>query len=96
MATVSIRELTRNAPRVVEQVRSTRRPAFVTKRGAPVAVVLPLDQDELEDFVLANAPEFVATMKSAEREIARGKRGRPLGEVIAGFESEHGPLDAES
>jgi hypothetical protein len=58
-------------------------------------VVLPLDQEGLEDFVLENAPEFVGSMRRAEREIARGKRGRALDQVIAELESEHGPLPAE-
>lgn len=95
MATVTIRELGRQVSRVVKQVRTTRRPTFVTHRGTPVAVLLPLDAGELEDYVLANAPEYVASMRRADKAIARGEPGIPLERAIADFESEHGPLDGK-
>jgi hypothetical protein len=41
-----------------------------------------------EDWVLANASEFVANMKDAHAEIARGKRGVPLDVVLAELEGE--------
>ncbi len=95
MTTVTIRELTRNASSVVEQVTSTGRPALVTKRGTPVAVVLALDADELEDYILANAPEYVASMAAADEAIERGEPGVGLADVMAEFEIEHSALDGE-
>jgi prevent-host-death family protein len=93
MATVTIRELGRQVSGVVNEVRTTGRPTFVTHRGTPVAVLLPLDTDELEDYILANAPEYVASMREADEAIEQGKPGVPLADVIAEFEAEHGPLD---
>lgn len=92
MATVTIRELGRQVSGVVNTVRTTRRPMFVTHRGTPVAVLLPLDAEELEDYVLANAPEYVASMRETDESIEEGESGVPLAEVIAEFEAEHGPL----
>lgn len=72
MATVSIRELARNASRVVEDVSRTKRPALVTKHGAPVAAVVPLSAEEVEDLVLARAPEILEDLAAGEADIAAG------------------------
>jgi prevent-host-death family protein len=68
-----VRELARNASAIVRRVTDTGRPAIVTNRGEPVAVVLPLDPEELEDYVLANAPRFVRSMREADRDFADGR-----------------------
>ena len=96
MATVTIRELGRQVSGVVKEVRTTGRPAFVTHRGTPVAVLLPLDAEQLEDYILANAPEYVASMSTADEAIEQDEPGIPLTEAIAEFEAEHGPLDNAS
>jgi prevent-host-death family protein len=72
LATVSVRELARHASAIVRKVTDTGRPAIVTNRGQPVAVVLPLDPEELEDYVLATAPRFVRSMREADRDLAAG------------------------
>lgn len=83
VSTVSIRDLANNASAVVDEVATSGRPAVVTKHGKPVAAVVPIDQEALEDWVLANAPEFVANMAEADEEIAAGVRGKSLGQVLA-------------
>jgi prevent-host-death family protein len=87
MATIGIRELANHASAVVDEVHRTGRPALVTKNGRPVAVLAAIDEEELLDHVLTNAPEYVRSMRSAEREIARGTRGRPLEEVLGELEA---------
>lgn len=72
MGTVSIRELSRNASGVVDEVAKSGRPAIVTKHGAPVAAVVPIDEGELEDMVLARAPEYLADMGAAEADLTAG------------------------
>lgn len=72
MATFSIRELARNASRVVEDVSRTKRPALVTKHGIPVAAVVPLSADEIEDLVLARAPEILQDLAAGEADITSG------------------------
>ena len=87
MPTVSIRELANNASGVVASVAETGRPAIVTKHGRPVAAVVPIDQEELEDFVLANAPEFVAGRHQADADLAAG-RTRSIGKVLADLDDD--------
>lgn len=83
MDSIGVRELAERASAVVAEVERTGEPALVTRRGRPVAAVVPIDVEELRDFVLANAPEFAAGRREAEAEIARGLRGVPLAEVLA-------------
>lgn len=88
MTTVGIRELANHASAVVDEVNRTGRPALVTKNGRPVAVLAAIDEDELLDHLLANAPEYVRSMRTAQREISRGTRGRPLEDVLGELENE--------
>ena len=50
-------------------VRETGEQAIVTDRGRPVGVLYPIDADALEDYVLANAPEFVTSMREADEDL---------------------------
>lgn len=83
MSTVGIRELAERASAVVSEVTESGRPMLVTRRGRPVAAVVPIDEEELLDHVLAHAPEYVADMRTADEAIAGGGRGRPADEVFA-------------
>lgn len=87
---IGIRELARNASKVVEQVKRSRRPTLITRHGRPVAALVPVDEEELEDWILANAPEFVASMHEADREIEEGRSGVPLEEVLKEFQADAG------
>lgn len=87
MAVITVRDLQRNPARVLRAVEEDRRPAFVTRRGRPIAVLMPVDEEELLDFVLANAPEYVAGMRTADEEVATGETGRPLDEVLEELDS---------
>jgi hypothetical protein len=59
----------------------------VTDRGKPVGVIYPFDEEDLEDYILANAPEYVARREQADRDIAEGKTF-PLAEGLARLEAE--------
>ena len=82
MKTYGIRELQRRSSEIVAELERSRRPALVTRHGKPVAVLSAVDEDALEDFVLANAPEFVASMDEADAD-GRAGRVRPLADVVA-------------
>ena len=71
--TVSIRDLANKASAVVDEVAKSGKPAVVTKRGKPVAAVVPIDPDALDDWVLANAPEYVKARREADRDLANGR-----------------------
>ena len=82
MTTVGIRDLGRNPSEVVDEVSKTGRPAFITRNGRPVAVMLPISEDDLEDYVLANAPSFVRSRDQADRDFA-DHRTRSLRDALA-------------
>jgi prevent-host-death family protein len=69
---VNARDLARDTSKLLEEVEEGR--AFlVTRHGVPVATVTPINQEALEDFVLAQAPEFVEGMAAADAELAAGE-----------------------
>lgn len=80
MDSVTIRELSHSPGRLLERLQQG--PLLVTRSGRPVAVLHALDEEAFEDYVFANAPEFVRDMRRADREIAKGKRGRLLEDVL--------------
>jgi len=84
VATVNVRELARNTSKVIDDVSKRHRPTLVTRGGRPVAAVVPINADALEDWILANSPEFVDGMRLADEDLKRGDvawlddRGRVL------------------
>jgi prevent-host-death family protein len=85
MSNVTLRELSRTAGRVVSNVHLTGEPAFVTKRGKLVAAVVPIADEAVADWVLANSPEFTRSMAAAGRDLRRG-RTLTLNEAFASLE----------
>lgn len=85
MATVGIRELARRASSIIEDLTESREPMLITRHGRPVAYMLPVDEREFEDFVLANAPEFVEGLEEADAELRAGETTS-----LAAFRREHG------
>lgn len=86
-----IRDLARQTSQVVDEVEKTGKPALITRHGKPVAALVPVDESELEDWILANAPEFVRAMRSADREIASGQKGEALDVALARIEKRSRP-----
>jgi prevent-host-death family protein len=82
MSTITIRDLGRRPSQVVDEVIRTGRPAIITRHGRPVTAMVAVDPDELEDFVLAHAPEFVRAARAADADLRAG-RTRPADEVFA-------------
>lgn len=70
--TVSVRQLADHTSRVVRTVEETGKATFITKRGRPVAVLAPVDADGLLDHVLANAPEYIASIRQADENLTSG------------------------
>lgn len=89
MRTYGIRELQRRSSEIVAELERSRRPALVTRHGKPIAVLSPVDEDALEDFILANAPEYVASMDEADEDGRRG-RTRSLSDVVAEIDAGSG------
>ena len=59
MSTIGVRELAKHASAIINDIEQTKEPALITRRGRPIAYMLPSTTEEFEDFVLAHAPQFV-------------------------------------
>lgn len=93
MSTVTMRTLSRNAGTVVDEVVRSGRPALVTRHGRPVVALVRIPEEELEDWILANASEFIEGRRQADEELARGETVS-LGTFLAELRAEE--LDQRS
>jgi prevent-host-death family protein len=48
-------------------------PVIVTYRGKPAASILPLSEDDLEDFVIENSPSIRRKIRKAEEDLKAGR-----------------------
>jgi antitoxin (DNA-binding transcriptional repressor) of toxin-antitoxin stability system len=55
---------------------------LVTRHGKPVAAIVPVDADALEDHLLATAPGLLADFADADAALAEGTT-RPAADVFA-------------
>ena len=78
---VSVRQLADHTGRVVRTVEASKA-TLITKRRRPVAVLAPIDADGLLDHILANAPEYIASIRQADENLTSG-RTRSLRDVLA-------------
>jgi prevent-host-death family protein len=71
MASVGIRDLKTHASDIVERAEAGE--AFlVTRRGKPVAVLLPFTVDA-EDLILAHAPQFIRLREEGRTDLRKGR-----------------------
>ncbi len=82
MAVVNMRELARSTSRVVDGVHRSGKAALVTRGGKPVVALIPIDEDALGDWVLAQSPAFVTSLRTANADLERG-RAVTLDEFLA-------------
>jgi prevent-host-death family protein len=88
MTPVRATDLARQTAEMVDQVERTRRPILVFRNGRPVAALVALDQDKLGDYILANAPSFVASLDQTDDD---GRHGRlcPTAAVLNELQDGH-------
>jgi prevent-host-death family protein len=95
MAVVSIRALLRDAGAVFEGVERDQEPVLITRRGRPVAALVPVDPERAEAMLLSSVPEFVESRNRAENARAEG-RTTPLEGVLRELDAEDAEgLDAQ-
>jgi len=73
MSTISIRDLQRNTSGVVANVAASKHAALVTRHGEPVAALVPIDAQDLEDYLLSKVPSFAEDMAKADQALAAGQ-----------------------
>lgn len=71
MATIGVRELKAKASDILDRAEAGE-PFLVTRRGRPVAVLLPFDI-QTEDLILAQAPTFIKLRETARAEYRKGQ-----------------------
>lgn len=72
MKFVNVREL-KNKTSAVLHYTENGEDIIVTSRGKPCAVIHHLSEDDIEDYILLNHPEFKKKLKMAYQEYTAGK-----------------------
>jgi prevent-host-death family protein len=70
---VGMRELKNRAAEILRGVEEGGAPVVVTRHGRPSVLILPIDSPEAEDYILAHAPNIVASLREAESDLRAGK-----------------------
>lgn len=81
VSTHGLRELQARASEIVRDVETSGEPALITRHGKLAAVIVPVDDDALTDFVFAHVPALASSLEEAEADIEAG-RTRPLADLI--------------
>ena len=87
MAVISVRELLRDATTVFEGMERDREPVLITRRGRPVAALVPVNPEQAEAMILSSAPALIESRRRAEQAIAEG-RTTPLEDALRELDAE--------
>jgi prevent-host-death family protein len=72
MRVVNTVELKNKTNKILKEVMKGS-PVIITHRGKPAASLIPLTEEDLEDFVLENSPKIQKMIAEAEKDIRAGK-----------------------
>jgi len=72
MPAVKVTDLKNRATQIMRSVQKGNE-FMVTKRGRPIAVILPIADDQLEDWILANHPETIRRRQEGATRMAAGE-----------------------
>lgn len=72
MKFINVRELKNRTSAVLHDTEGGEA-IIVTSRGKPCAVIRHISEDDIEDYILLNHPEFKKKLKKAYREYIKGK-----------------------
>ena len=87
MKFATLRELKINPTKVLRGLK--REAVVVTRKGKPAAALIPLDEDTLEEFIIAHHPTLLAELDQAYREY-QAKGGKTLAEMRRKVGRRHG------
>ena len=73
MPRVGVRELKNKTSEILRAVREEGTEYIITYQGRPAAVLLPIHEEDLEDYVLAHHPRFVELRERARQAIRQGE-----------------------
>lgn len=75
--TIGVRDLKTRASEIMRTVREAKAEYVITYHGRPCGILLPIDEEALEDYLLASHPFFAARREEAREEIRRGEVATP-------------------
>lgn len=93
MATITMRELLRDAKTVFDQMEADNAPVLITRNGLPVAALVPVDPDHAEAITLAASAELIEDRNRALNAHAEG-RTKPLEDLLGGDADEEQSFEA--
>ena len=70
---VTIRELANRTSAVIDEVTRSGRPTIVTRRGHPVAALVPLDEQSLEEAATTQVLNLVGRRGALAHLLPRGR-----------------------
>jgi prevent-host-death family protein len=76
MAFIGVRELSRAVSKVLTDLQRNGEPVIITKQGRPVAALVAVDQERLEDLVLAASPAAAQRRSKADEDLETGRAVR--------------------
>ncbi|MDA8086860.1 MAG: type II toxin-antitoxin system prevent-host-death family antitoxin [Nitrospiraceae bacterium] len=82
MKFANIKELQRDASSLVSLAEKGE-DVIITKRGKPVAVIYPLDEDAFEDYMIEHSPSIRKKIEEGLKELKEGGRTIPIDEMLA-------------
>ncbi len=77
MARVNVRELARNTSKVIDEITRRKGAMLVTRDGLPVAAIVPIDAEALDDWLLSQAPDSIDGMRLVRAPSRAGRRATP-------------------
>lgn len=80
MKFANIKELQRDTSGIIALVEKGE-DVIITKRGKPAAVIYPLTEDEIEDYLLEHSPTIRKKIEEGLRDIKAG-RVTPLKDLL--------------
>lgn len=72
MKFANVKELQRDASGIISRVEKGE-DVIITKRGKPAAVIYPLSEDEIEDYMIQHSPGIKKKIEEGLRESREGK-----------------------
>ncbi len=73
MPRVGVRELKNRTSEILRAVREDGVEYVITYQGKPAAILLPVAEEDVEDYLLAHHPHFIALREQAREAIRRGE-----------------------
>ena len=80
MRFANVKELQKDASGIISSVERGE-DAIITKHGKPVAVIYPLNEDTVEDYLLQHSPKIRKKIEEGLKDLRAG-RVTPLGELL--------------